>query len=353
MQEPERPAHPPRPTLPATGNQVPPRPGHPPTGALPVLPLADLSDAAAGEPRNDDAAQPAPAAQPSPAAPAAPVRPLAAPSAPAALADFAEADAPEADTPRTDALARTEPGDVEPLPVDTSPAAALRSAVLGVPGVLTVGEPASRAIGKLRSAIGKPDAAGVIVTEGTEQMAVDIAIVASITRPLRDTAHAAQRAALEALQDSGRAVVEVNVEVLDAQTQQPTVLSLAAEPGPAVEQGSAPINGHIRVSSKALRSAAAELAQEFFQVPAARVGVNLSDEAGELALRLNLPLPVAPLLESNGASGPSLRERALTQRAPLRRRFGEVTGTVLSRVDVRVTGHLDAQQLAASNGGQA
>jgi uncharacterized alkaline shock family protein YloU len=236
------------------------------------------------------------------------------------------------------------PAKPELIAIDASPAAALRSAIAVVPGVAAVGEPSSRAMGRLRSAIGQPDSAGISVTEGQEQWAVDVAIVASLQRPLRDTARAAQLAAIAALSGSGRTVAEVNVEVLDAEDAAEPVGVAApsggthANPAPSGTEAGSALAGHIRVSSRALRSVVTHLAARTFGVPAERIGVSLSDEAGELALRLNLPLPVASLLEPAAPGAASLRERALNERVPLRRAVAELTGTSLSRVDVRVTG---------------
>lgn len=337
-QEPVRPEH--APHAPA------PRPAHPPTSALPVV--APKPERAPAVPVVADPVQ-------APAEPAA--ESLAA--EPAADPSDAHDDAltvpdvrPAATTPPAASPATPEP---ELISVDESPEAALRAAIAVVPGVAAVGEPASRAMGRLRSAIGQPDGAGVSVTEGQEQWAVDVSIVASHDRPLRDTAAAAQRAAATALSGSGRSVSEVNVEVLDAEElAQPVGIAAPAGgtqadyPASSGDVAEVPA-GHIRVSSRALRSVVSHLAARAFGVPAARIGVNLSDEAGELALRLNLHLPVAGLLEPTpGPSLGSLRERALNERAPLRRAVAQLTGATLSRVDVRVTGVNEATSGSAA-----
>ncbi|WP_394160405.1 hypothetical protein [Galactobacter valiniphilus] len=363
-QEPVRPEH--APHAPA------PRPAHPPTSALPVV--APKPERAPGVPAVADPAQ-APAesaAESLPAEPAdAPVEALVA--EPAADPSGAHDDGaltvpdlrPAASTPPTASPASpgeapaplAEPGAPEPelISVDESPEAALRAAIAVVTGVAAVGEPASRAMGRLRSAIGQPNGAGVSLTEGQEQWAVDVSIVASLDRPLRETAAAAQRAAAAALSGSGRSVSEVNVEVLDAEElAQPVGIAAPAggtqaDHAPSSSDGAAAPAGHIRVSSRALRSVVSHLAARAFGVPAERIGVNLSDEAGELALRLNLHLPVAGLLEpTSGPSLGSLRERALNERAPLRRAVAQLTGATLSRVDVRVTGVNEATSGSAA-----
>jgi len=229
--------------------------------------------------------------------------------------------------------------------------------------VVAVGEPVSRALGRLREAIGQAERGGVEVAEGSEQIAVDISIVTELRRPLRATARAAQAAAAARLASSGREVTEVNVEVLDVEAAPAPAAPEAGDAASGTVSGSqgsgdasasdAPaVPGHVRVSTRALRSVATRLAAETFAVPARRIGVVLSDEGGDLALRLNLPLPVEPLVSSHTDGSPappaaSVRERALGRRAGLRARFQELTGTALSRVDVRVTGVLDPNGAAA------
>ena len=239
---------------------------------------------------------------------------------------------------------------------------------MAVPGVLSVGEPVSRVLDRLRSVMGRPDAAGVELAQGEEQIAVDLSIVASPARPVRETAAAVQSAATAQLQLTGREVAEVNVEVLDvaasesASSTGSTLGGLQGGSGapeaPSLEPtGSASVPGHIRVSSRALRSAALLVAAESFGVPAARVGVALGDEAGSLSLRLTLPVPLEPLrarpaTEPSTPSGlpsvpppaPPLSQRVETLRRALKQRYELLTGTSVARVDVGITGVLLASQ---------
>lgn len=98
---------------------------------------------------------------------------------------------------------------------------------------------------------------------------------------------------------------------------------------------SAPLPGHTRVSTQALASAARVIAAEHFAVPAARIHVDLDDDYGDLSIALSLPLPLVPPASTPGAS---VWDRAVTVRDAVRRRFVHVTGSRVSRVDVRVTG---------------
>ncbi|MGO2004812.1 hypothetical protein ACTXOR_00240 [Arthrobacter rhombi] len=99
--------------------------------------------------------------------------------------------------------------------------------------------------------------------------------------------------------------------------------------------------GHTRISTQALTSSARIIASEVFDVQPGSIKVSLNDEFGALALRLSLPLPIAPLAydrpEKPDASE-SVMARARDARSILRDRFVELTGSHVSRVDVRVTG---------------
>lgn len=357
MQEPQRPDRSPRPparspeTRPATrpetplaseaqGASVPPRPSTPPTGALPVVPAPATAPPASAPPL---ASTPQPPATP--------------PHPPTGARRVARVpQRPLGDVPKMPAVDRTpaqvtEPAHATEAAEDTSPAVIIRRAVTGVPGVLGVGEPVSRALGRLAQAIGQDSSAGVSVTQGNAELAVDLGIVVSYTYPLRDTAARVQQAVAAALADAGRTLAEVNVDVLEvaADEKNPSPGTVPAPLGGADQAASGSIPGHVRVGSRALSSTAQQLAARAFVVPVNRVGISLRDDAGDLALRLNLPLPVRPLSATAPSAAPepvpgadgeaaSLRERALGLRAPLRRDFEAVTGARLSRVDVQVTG---------------
>lgn len=432
-----KPNHPPTGALPVI-TPVPPKPSEPPhTGAVdivqvdevqaPVEVVAEVQQPPAAEAvlpveTGDvpEAARPA-ASKPADTTPAGKPEDSPAPSMPKTEPSKPEARQDAAPAPRNTEEPSAEPA---PEPAKTTAAARLHDEVSALPGVAAVGEPVSRALGRLRSVMGRPDSAGVQVTEGSDEVAVDLSIVARLSHPVRQTAAAVQATAQALLASEGWRVAEVNVDVIDTALAEPGAdlppaeaplssfpVAAAAEPvapiadpavhaetaeaevpsdrpdgggragqaasglflskepladditaadddlladlGPAeaaVLDGAGSVPGHVRVSPRALSSAAAQLAAATFNVPAGRVGVSLQDEAGGLALRLNLPLPVLPLSLSPGPvpAGDSVRDRALNLRAPLRRAFETATGTSLSRVDVRVTGII-----ALKGGGEA
>ena len=105
----------------------------------------------------------------------------------------------------------------------------------------------------------------------------------------------------------------------------------AARPEPA----GAPWPGHTRVSAQALNSTARAVAGDLFGVDPYVVRVFMRDDAGYLALAINLPLPLAGSVPRGGGS---LLDAVRSQRMVLGERFTALTGAVVSRVDVRITG---------------
>ncbi|MEE1621838.1 hypothetical protein ACQ3I4_09545 [Zafaria sp. Z1313] len=93
--------------------------------------------------------------------------------------------------------------------------------------------------------------------------------------------------------------------------------------------------GHTRISTQALAATARGVAADVFGVPAPSVRVALNDEYGELALALNLPLPIG---RAGGTPRRPLWDRARDERTEVRDRFIQLTGSRVARVDVRVTG---------------
>lgn len=102
--------------------------------------------------------------------------------------------------------------------------------------------------------------------------------------------------------------------------------------------------GHNRISTQALTSTAKAAAAEYFRVPPAQIRVSWSDDQGMLALALSLPVPIPPLAKIAAdpglaaRSGGSIRDRAHQAKPLLRDRVTELTGSLVSRVDVRITG---------------
>lgn len=349
MPQPQRPDHAPadaavpaKPAAPPTGAlPVVPAPNHPPTSALPVLPpsAAPVPDAA-GSP----AAAPAPSGQ-------GPSAPSTAPSS---------ATVPAATSSAATSSAGTAPTESEP---SRELAVQIRTAVLAVPGVAAVGEPVARVIGRIARAIGQDTGSGVAVSGGDTGTTVDLGFVACPTRPLRATAEAVQRAVANVVTEHGRRPDSVDIDVLDVAAPQhetapqqhadggagasPAVGEAAAGADHAASGTSSRVAGHVRISSRALSSTARHLAAATFSTPEKRIAVTLQDDAGDLALRLNLPLPVAGLRSTAATDAQSVRIRAIGLRGALRERFETITGATLSRVDVVVTGMIDAEGGAA------
>lgn len=110
---------------------------------------------------------------------------------------------------------------------------------------------------------------------------------------------------------------------------------------PATGSGPRALAGHTRVSTQALNSSARIIAAEVFEVRPGDIRVSLNDEYGALALGVSLPLPISPLIHGRAAHtdpASSVLARAREARTDVRDRFIELTGSHVSRVDVRVTG---------------
>lgn len=106
----------------------------------------------------------------------------------------------------------------------------------------------------------------------------------------------------------------------------------------------AQLAGHNRISTQALTSTAQAVAAEVFGVPAQHIRANWTDDRGLLALRLALPIGVPSLARTIRDSslvddfGGSIWDRAHTAKALVLDRVSELSGSRLSRVDIRITG---------------
>ncbi len=102
--------------------------------------------------------------------------------------------------------------------------------------------------------------------------------------------------------------------------------------------------GHNRISTQALTSTARAVAAEVFDVPAREIRASWSDDAGLLALRLALPIGLPSLHRVVAdpsvvaAYGGSVEERVHRAKGRILDRVTELSGSRLSRVDIRVTG---------------
>jgi hypothetical protein len=120
----------------------------------------------------------------------------------------------------------------------------------------------------------------------------------------------------------------------------------AAPQAPVLLPPPAPLfPGHTRISTQALASAARLITAQAYGVDVSGVRVMLNDELGSLALGLNLALPADALDPDGPAAGDgwhgdadSVWARARDVRAEVRDQFTDLTGSHVSRVDIRVTG---------------
>ncbi|MDQ4501242.1 hypothetical protein [Sinomonas sp. ASV322] len=101
--------------------------------------------------------------------------------------------------------------------------------------------------------------------------------------------------------------------------------------------------GHNRVSTQALTSLARAAAAEQFGVRPSEVRATWADDAGLLALSVVSPIAV-PELGAIGsaadvaAAGGTVWERASAAKGAILRRVAGLSGTHLSRVDIRIAG---------------
>ncbi|MBD7995012.1 hypothetical protein H9639_06855 [Arthrobacter sp. Sa2CUA1] len=113
---------------------------------------------------------------------------------------------------------------------------------------------------------------------------------------------------------------------------------------PAGTRTAAKLAGHNRISTQALTSTAQAVAAEYFGVPASAIRVTWSDDEGLLALSLALPVTMPPLdavVKDPGLverTGGSVWQRVHAAKPLLLQRITYLTGSILSLVDIRVTG---------------
>ncbi len=104
------------------------------------------------------------------------------------------------------------------------------------------------------------------------------------------------------------------------------------------------LSGHNRISTQALTSVARAAAANVLGVSADQIRASWRDEEGLLALSLVLPVAIPslnrivrdPSLLDN--LGGSIWERALAARGAILEEVTSLTGSQLSRVDIRITG---------------
>ncbi|MET0977900.1 MAG: hypothetical protein ABWX63_03700 [Paeniglutamicibacter terrestris] len=98
---------------------------------------------------------------------------------------------------------------------------------------------------------------------------------------------------------------------------------------------SVPRAGYTRVSAQALTGTARAVAAEIFGVDPVLVRAFLRDDAGYLALTIHTPLPIG---ETSGEAGLPVLDRVRAWRGTIGEQFSNLTGSLVSQVDVRVTG---------------
>ncbi|MBW4093941.1 MAG: hypothetical protein HIU81_00255 [Acidobacteria bacterium] len=102
--------------------------------------------------------------------------------------------------------------------------------------------------------------------------------------------------------------------------------------------------GHNRINAAALGSIAKMATAKAFDVSAADVRVSFADDGGLLALSVAVPIGIPPLMDvvhnpaKVAALGGTVWDRAVAAKGIIGATVGELTGSELSRVDIRITG---------------
>ena len=110
-------------------------------------------------------------------------------------------------------------------------------------------------------------------------------------------------------------------------------------PGP-----DAGLAGHTRISTEALTSVAKYAAAQVLLAPPAQVRVHFSDDSGALALSISSAMgaPSLPDIRRNPArveqNGGTVLARAVAAKALIMGEVQRLTGSQLSRVDIRISG---------------
>ncbi|MBO9703892.1 MAG: hypothetical protein J7474_00020 [Arthrobacter sp.] len=100
--------------------------------------------------------------------------------------------------------------------------------------------------------------------------------------------------------------------------------------------------GHNRFSTQALTSLAKAACAEALDVPAQDVRVEWRDDDGLLALSVVSPVSIPGLgdvvRDASALAGGSVWDRAVNAKSAIRARVMQLSGSELSRVDVRISG---------------
>ncbi|MGG5172255.1 hypothetical protein ACQR35_08770 [Pseudarthrobacter sp. J1738] len=109
-------------------------------------------------------------------------------------------------------------------------------------------------------------------------------------------------------------------------------------------QSASALAGHTRISSQALSSLARAAAASALGVPATEVRVTLNDDDGLLALAISAPINVPPLSavlrdpSRVQTGGGSVLERARRAKEDIIKDVTRMSGSHVSRVDIRLSG---------------
>ena len=104
------------------------------------------------------------------------------------------------------------------------------------------------------------------------------------------------------------------------------------------------LSGHTRISTQALTSVARAAAADVFDVEPSSVRVSWMDDAGSLALSVSSPISVPSLgavrvhPERVARTGGNIVDRATAAKSSILAKVEHLTGSHLSRVDIRISG---------------
>ena len=121
----------------------------------------------------------------------------------------------------------------------------------------------------------------------------------------------------------------------------------ASTPVPPARPGltsAAPSRGRTTVSTRALNRLVCAVAADALGVNPSTVGAEVTDDLGRLALTVSAPIRIVSLTRVQGdpsvvsRTGGTIVDRAEQARQHIQHRVGELTGSTLSRVTVRLTG---------------
>jgi hypothetical protein len=110
------------------------------------------------------------------------------------------------------------------------------------------------------------------------------------------------------------------------------------------------LSGHTRISTQALTSVARAAAADVFDVAPPSVRVSWADDAGSLALSVASPIAVPSLgavrrhPERVANTGGAIAERASAAKLAILAQVERLTGSQLSRVDIRISGILPSDE---------